>query len=274
MNAQHKLRAFQSLAKHPLKTSALALLSLCPALPSMAAEQQTRPWVWGIGIGAVSSQKPYADIDRSSMAIPMLFLENKYIRVLGLGVDVKLPTFQLSDSQRLNFYISGKYDGSGYDDDDIKDTPILNGMHERDSGFLLGLKVEWETALLNVNAAWLADVTGSSEGQRISLGIDKSWQIKPQIVVTPYLSATFLDSSYVDYYYGVLQSEMRSDRPAYKADSAVQFEFGVRSMYLFNAKHSAFIDVGVTSLSAEIKDSPLVDRSTIDHILLGYTYRF
>lgn len=274
MDAQYDLTTFNKTLKHPLKKPALAILSLCFAMPSMAAEQKTNHWAWGLGIGAVSAQKPYTDIDRTTMAIPMIYMENKYMRLLGLGVDVKLPTFQLSDSQQLNFYLSGKYDGNGYDDDDIDDTPILNGMNERDSGFLLGVKVEWKTDIVNVNASWLADVTGSSEGQRISLGLDRSWQITDHFTVTPHLTATFLDSNYVDYYYGVLQSEARTGRPAYEADSAFQFEFGVRSMYLFNKKHSAFIDLGITSLSSEIKDSPIVDSSTTEHIMLGYTYHF
>ena len=273
MDARNNLSVLKKMTKSSLATSAL-LLAMSAAQSGQAAENDTKQWSWGLGIGAVSAQKPYEDIDRSTTAIPMLFAENKYVRLLGLGVDVKLPHFQISDSQRLNFYISGKYDGSGYDDDDIDDTPILNGMDERDSGFLLGLKVEWKTDMVNVNASWLTDVSGSSEGQRISLGIDKTWQINEHISLTPHLSVTYLDSSYVDYYYGVAQHEVATNRPAYEADSAFQFEFGVRSMYLFNAKHAIFVDLGVTSLSSEIKDSPLVDSSTSEQIMLGYTYRF
>jgi MipA family protein len=32
--------------------------------------------------------------------------------------------------------------------------------------------------------------------------------------------------------------------------------------------------VGVTGLADEIKDSPLVDRSTVNSIYLGYMYHF
>lgn len=274
MDAPHNKSVLNKIYTSPLLPSALLLLTISIAMPSQAAAGDAKQWNWGLGIGAVSSQKPYEDIDRTTMAIPMLYAENKYLRLMGLGIDIKLPHFQISDTQRLNFYIAGRYDGSGYDDDDIDDTPILRGMDERDSGILLGLKAEWKTNLVNVNASWLTDVSGSSEGQRISLGVDKTWQINEHISLTPHLSATYLDSSYVDYYYGVTPAEANTDRPSYEADSAFQFEFGVRSVYSFREKHSVFLDLGITSLSSEIKDSPLVDSSTSEQILLGYTYHF
>jgi outer membrane protein len=34
------------------------------------------------------------------------------------------------------------------------------------------------------------------------------------------------------------------------------------------------MDVGVSSLAKEIKDSPLVDRSTENRVFIGYLYSF
>ena len=43
---------------------------------------------------------------------------------------------------------------------------------------------------------------------------------------------------------------------------------------MFDDHHSVFLDVKATRLADEIKDSPLVDRSTENSVLFGYLYRF
>ena len=43
---------------------------------------------------------------------------------------------------------------------------------------------------------------------------------------------------------------------------------------MFDQRHSMFVDFEVTSLAKEIKDSPLVDKSTENRVFLGYLYRF
>ena len=79
---------------------------------------------------------------------------------------------------------------------------------------------------------------------------------------------------YVDYYYGVRANEMTADRAYYQGESAVNIEVGARGGYMFKQKHFVFLDVSVTSLASEIKDSPLVDSSTENRLMLGYIYSF
>jgi outer membrane protein len=93
-------------------------------------------------------------------------------------------------------------------------------------------------------------------------------------MLTPRLGASWQDKKYVDYYFGVRNSEVRIDRAAYVGKSGVTTEVGVRGMYMFDKTHSMFMDVGVSSLAKEIKDSPLVDRSTENSVFIGYLYSF
>lgn len=45
-------------------------------------------------------------------------------------------------------------------------------------------------------------------------------------------------------------------------------------MYMFDRHHFVMLGVGATSLSKEIKNSPLVDRSSENRVFMAYTYRF
>ncbi|XQR91389.1 MipA/OmpV family protein [Stutzerimonas urumqiensis] len=226
---------------------------------------------WGLGLGLSSSQEPYADIDRDNEAIPLLYFENDYVEVFGARAEIKLPGLRISDAQQLDFSLVVKYDSSGYEEGD---SSILDGMEDRDGGFWAGAQVEWQNDLADVYAEWLADASGDSDGQRLTLGIERSWEFGQHVTLTPRLAAVWQDQEYVDYYFGVRSDEVRFDRPAYEGKSGINTEFGVRGAYRFDRHHSVFLDLEAVRLASEIEDSPLVDSSTENSVRFGYLYRF
>lgn len=259
-----------------LRMAAVSVLAvgLCTSVTAMAQESTdagSSSTSWGVGLGVMSEQEPYAGIDRDNTPIPLLEVENRYIHLFGPQIEFKLPSLDISDSQQLNFGIVGKYDGSGYKEDDA---PILNGMSERKGGFWAGAKMEWNNDLVDVSAEWLTDVSGNSKGQLINVGLERTWHFGDHFLLTPYVGASWQDAKTIDYYYGVRDSEARIGRPAYTGESATNIESGVRGVYMFDEHHSVLMGAEVTRLAGEIKDSPLVDRSTTNSVYLGYLYRF
>jgi outer membrane protein len=253
--------------------SALAV-GLCSSVTAMAAgpSEAEQSSSWGLGLGAASSQKPYTGIDRETKAIPIIQFENKYVRVFGPGLEVKLPGLRIGDTQKLSFGLVGRFDLSGgYEADDV---PILAGMSERKGSLWAGAKAKWENGLANVTAEWTGDASGNSKGKLFSLGLDRTWRIGEHVMLTPRLAAKWQDSKYIDYYFGVRDSEVRAGRAAYRGGSGMNTEVGLRGTYKFDRQHSVLLDARVTSLASEIKDSPLVDRSTDNSVFLGYVYRF
>ena len=256
-----------------LPVIATCMLLAQPALAQPAADSPSAS-SWALGVGAMTRQKAYAGIDRDNMAIPFVQYENRYVSIMGPQIGFKLLSLDLAPSQSLNFDLVARYDGSGYDDDDIEDTPILAGMRERKSGFWAGARIEWKTDWVDVSAEALGDASGNSKGKRFNLGVEKTWHIGERLMITPRVAANWQDKKYVDYYYGVRADEARAGRAAYRGDSGVNAEVGIRAMVMFDARHSAFVDLEVSTLAKEIKDSPLVDRSTENRVVLGYLYRF
>ena len=139
---------------------------------------------------------------------------------------------------------------------------------------LAGASAEWENDLFEVSANWMFDVSGESKVQRLSLGHDRRFPIGNRFSLTPSATAIWLDKKYADHYYGVRLGEVRADRPAYTADSTLNFELALRADYMISKKQFAFIGFEYTALGSEIKDSPLTDRSGESAVMLGYLYRF
>ena len=260
-----------------LAVSTIPSLILLTAPPSALAAQAAEPETakpsssWGLGVGAISSQQPYTGIDRDNKAIPLIYFENQYLRVFGPNAEVKLSQFEINDTQHIDFSLVGQYDFSGYD---ANDSRVFDGMSDRKSSFWAGAKVQWRTDWVDAHAEWLGDVSGNSKGQRFNLGLERTWRLDDHMTLTPHVTAMWQDKKYVDYYFGVRDSEARIDRAAYDGKSALNTEFGVRGNYMFDKHHSVFLDIKATRFANEIKDSPLVDRSTENSALFGYLYRF
>lgn len=226
---------------------------------------------WGLGLGVINSLSPYRGVDRETKALPMIRFENEYVKVGGLGLELKLPSLDLGSAGRLKFGLVGEMEMGGYE---ASDSPYLAGMTERKGGFWAGAKVEWDNDVAAITAQVTGDASGDSKGRRFSLSLEKNWRFGDKWMVAPQLSAHWLDKKYVDYYYGVRADEAVAGRAAYTGKSGVNVELGLRTMYLFDRHHSVMVDVSATRLATSIKDSTIVDRSSTNRVILGYMYSF
>jgi len=227
---------------------------------------------WGLGVGFGSKQKPYKGIDRDNEVLPLIEYENRYIHVLGPALEVKIPSIALGETQKLNLALVARYAiFGGYKPDDA---PILNGMAERKDGVWAGAKAEWENSLATVFGEWLFDMSRNSKGQRLSLGLERTWHLGHSFMLSPRVAATWQDGKYNDYYFGVADTEATPGRAAYQAGSGVNAELGLRAIYMLDQHHSFLADAWAASQSSAVKDSPLVDRRAENRLLFAYVYRF
>lgn len=99
-----------------------ALLGAGAALAQPATES-----AWGVGLGVNLKQKAYAGMGTRTTVIPLLSYENRWVRVAGPVLDLKLPAHgPLVMALRARYAFE-----DGYEPDDA---PVLNGMAERKSG--------------------------------------------------------------------------------------------------------------------------------------------
>lgn len=237
---------------------------------SEVATQSESSLKWGLGAGVSSSQGPYLGARDESRVIPLLYVENSWLRVAGATADVKLARKEFAPNNALSLTARIKYDGSGYEADD---SPSLAGMDERKSGVWGGAMLAWETSIVRLSGELLADLSDNRQGQKLQLQADRRFGFG-SFAVTPRIQAQWLSEKYVDYYYGVRAHEARPGRALYTGESAAAMELGVRVDYVLRPKQSVFLDVSATSLPDEIKLSPIVGRSNVSRITVGYLHRF
>ena len=220
----------------------------------------------GLGLGVVSEVSAYRGVGTDTKVVPMFMFENSYVRVFGPNLDLKLPS-----AGPVSFALTAKYDENGYK---ASDATELQGMAEREGGFWLGAKAKWDTPWAELSATALGDASNKSSGQQLELEASKSFGLGNRVRLEPHLALTWLDSSYVDYYYGVGAGEAKTGRAAYTGTSTVNTELGLRLKTNLAPGHMVMMDVKHTLLGSGIKNSPLVDRNGVSTVFVAYVHQF
>ncbi|MFC6949612.1 MipA/OmpV family protein [Paraburkholderia dipogonis] len=143
-------------------------------------------------------------------------------------------------------------------------------MQNRKGAFWYGPAVEWRTGFGTLSGDYLF---GGNKGEMANIRYGKpfdmgSWSIEP------HADLGWLSGRYVDYYYGVRQSEERAGRPAYTGNATLNVELGTRVSYRLTSHQNVTLDIGVTRLGGEITKSPLVGKRLIPQAKIGYVYQF
>lgn len=251
----------------------LLLISLLSVGSAFAEESLSEPGTssWSLGVAAFSEQKPYSDIDRDNFLLPLLVFENSSIRFLGNELVIKLPEISINASNKVNFSLVSRYDFLGYKE---SDADILQGMDRRKAGIWAGGRAEWQTDFVTVTTELLSDLSSYSTANRVNLNVARTWFLGQHLLLTPRVGIQWVDSHYTDYYFGVREHEVRPGRALYQGRSNINAEASITANFFFKSHHLIFMDIGVTRLGSEIRNSPLVNSSTENHILAGYLYRF
>lgn len=228
------------------------------------AQPQTDP-IWGAGLLVSSEIRPYRGVGTETQLFPVLQYENAWIDIWGPVIDLKLR-----DEGPLLLVLRARYIGSGYD---AGDSPALAGMQDRKDSVWLGSKVQWRASMAHFSAEWLVDGSGHSKGQQLKLQAETLMHAGP-VRIVPRVGLQWQDAKLVHYYYGVNASEARAGRAAYQGKAAFNPEIGARFVYALTPAQSTFVDVSATALDSTIKRSPIVERSWVPALRLGYVYRF
>ncbi|MFT4925513.1 MAG: outer membrane protein [Phenylobacterium sp.] len=243
-----------------MKLSIMAIL--LAATISTAASAQSQ---WGLGVGAIVSDKGYVDIGNESTVIPMVFYQSESFYLLGPKFGYKWLVFD-----DVNIDLVGQYRFDGYKEDD---GDIFQGMEDRSGALDLGLSVDYKTAWGDLSFEYLTDATNEHKGNEMSLSYSKPYGSK-SLQITPYVKVNRFSEDLVDYYYGVRANEETASRAVYIGEATTNIELGVKATWRVGKHHNFIGYTSYTAYGAEIEDSPLIDSSGNLSLLLGYMYVF
>lgn len=148
----------------------------------------------------------------------------------------------------------------------------FEGIEERSDDSSQGFRF----AQYRDTSAWWVDIAGDViadthggwliDGYYSKLFYARNWDI--QIGA----GLTLFSSNYVDYYAAVRPSEVRPDRPAYRADEGYRVSFDASAQYPISKNLLFVTGVELAHFSSAFEDSPLYLRSTKMNLHMGVMY--
>ena len=222
---------------------------------------------WSIGLGVISSPRPYVGADNQTRVIPLLDLEYKRFYFRGI-----LAGFRLVEKERFSLDVVGRGQFAGYEEEDSR---FLAGMDERRETVEVGLSASWELGAFDLDATVAADALGRSDGAQASLEL--TWRKlfgRGKGGLFPSVGVIWQDADFIDYYAGVEPAEARPGRPAFEGSSALNIGAGLRAFFRMNERARIVGLVRAERLASEYEESPIIDSRWGYFGLVGVAYEF
>ena len=187
-----------------------------------------------------------------SNIIPILGYRGKHLQVLGPNIIYTFLNGPISLGLRVNAT------GDRYKARNLKqrNTAINGGVSVR----LLFLIMNYGVDLFNVY-----------KGNTYDIGLGWRFKLSEDFFFLPKVSKNFLNSGYVNYYYGISTGEADSFSP-YQAQSAINDEYSVGGIYKFSERSSFVLNYAHTIFDQVIANSPTVSERSFDRWSFFWSY--
>ena len=217
-----------------------------------------------IGLGPYLQTQPYQEANAKLLPTPVIFFDNRllYLRWSRIGMYVY-------GQQNWGISVTAQPRVFGYQADD---SPYLSGMAERRPTWEGGIAIGGKNSLGFAELTYFHDLLNYSKGSLLRLEIGKTisqgrWTNIPSLYIIRYSNA------FNDYYYGVRQSESRSQRPVYHAKAGVNYGLQDFAMVELNKDWYISANLRADYLASEITRSPIVNNQWMVSAMLSLMYK-
>ena len=220
-----------------------------------------------IGLGPYIQTQPYENVDDILLPSPVIFYDDGlfYIRWSRAGM------YFFGDQQddfSWGFSITTQPRTYGYDKDEIK------GMDERETTWEGGLAFSAKTDRAYIEIMALTDIFDRYDSWILKTELGYDFELG-NFSLYPSLIAIYQSSDFLDYYYGVKQSETTSSGfNQYSPNDGFLLGIQTYIKYSFTNELSALVNIRADKLSQEVTDSPIVTKDYIYSGLVSIIYTF
>jgi outer membrane protein len=230
---------------------------------------------WGLGVGAVISDNPYAGRGTRYTPLPLITYESDRLFFRGITGGVHLLNHE---GMKINAIVEARLDGIDAKDFGRQEL-AAHGVNrdlldDRDDSADAGFTLGFEGRYGEVDVKLLADILDVSGGYEASLQYGYPFKISDRLALTPKVGVTWLSDDLAQYYYGTSDKEMARGVVSYKPDAAAIPEIGIGLSYRFAGRWMLLGNLSYKSLPNEIGNSPLLESDRAASLLIGVLRAF
>jgi outer membrane protein len=220
-----------------------------------------------VGAGVIGQSSPYVGSSETVLQpIPAITYNGERLQWLGPNVQ-----YGIVGSGKLRLAASASYRIGAYEE---SDSPVLQGMGDRESTLLAGLGVRYEIpGGVNLLLRYEHDVLDRIGGGQARMRFSKALQAGIFRLV-PQLAVNWLSADLANHDFGVPASAATPTRPFYDVGSTLSVEAGFGSFIELSEDWRIVFNLSLEQFDDAVGDSPIVDT---DRVLRGFaaiTYVF
>lgn len=150
---------------------------------------------------------------------------------------------------------------------------VDNSLPRRQFAVNGGLELLYLSPLGDIQAQFLNDISGRHHGQSALLSWSHPWTDGTNSLALT-AGAEWRSDSLVDYYYGVQRQEAFPGRPQYQGRSAINPFVRLAASHALNSRWKLTAVAEHERLGAGIRQSPIIERDSINTFFVGLYYQF
>jgi outer membrane protein len=223
-----------------------------------------------LGLGLYTQSQPYKNVDNLILPSPVIFFDNGIVYARWSRFGLYFLGEKKSD-YAWGFSLTVQPRTLGYK---ASDSHYLEGMQERKSTFEGGLA--FSASYQNksyIEIMLLADMMHHNNSWVCRTEIGDSYKAG-KFTFYPSIVLLYQAKKFLNYYYGVKESEATASRPAYQAGSGLEYGLQSYIKYPFTKKIAALINIRYDRLPKSAQNSPLTDKNYIYSGLASLIYTF
>jgi outer membrane protein len=230
---------------------------------------------WGLGLGAVVSDNPYAGREVRYRPFPLITYDSDRFFFEGITAGVHVLDTRALE---IDFIVEANLDGMDAEDFGAREL-AANGVDRAlladrkdsaDAGFEVSLSMRYGELKFQA----LADVLDASGGYEASATYGYSFELSERLELTPTIGAKWQSADRADYYYGILDEEVARGVPSYRPGSVVIPEVGLDLQYRLADRWMLLSNVKYRALPGKVEDSPLLDSGQSVRFFIGVLRMF
>ncbi|MCF6202705.1 MAG: MipA/OmpV family protein [Methylococcaceae bacterium] len=247
---------------------------------------EERPWELGLAAGYGVRTNPLINSDDIPMYVVLniawfgdyLFFDNGDVGLSIHETDKLSINFiaHINNEREIfewlnNSQLGIQFDGAGFTGTAPPDKPVeVPGRSLAvDGGLEMIYADDWGDIQLQV----LGDLTNTHKGFEVWASYAFPWRHGDWNIV-PSVGLNWKSRHLLDYYYGIRDSEVEVNRPAYKAHSGFNNFARLSVAYHINDNWGITGIAEYETLSRSIRQSPIVDEDGIGTLFIGLMYNF
>lgn len=258
-----------------LKYSMPYCVAVFTAFAACSASADESSSQWGLGLGVISSDNPYAGRGRRYRPFPLVSYDSNRLFFKGITAGV-----HLLDTDALEIDVVAEANLDGIDAEDFGTRELArNGvdrtlLEDRKDSADVGFDVSFSGPYGELKFQALADVLDASGGYEASASYGYPYALSERLVLTPTLGAKWQSADRADYYYGILDEEIARGVSSYRPGSVVIPEAGLDLQYRFADRWVLLGDVKHRALPGKVEASPLIDSAQSIRFFIGVLRAF